>query len=249
MWSLDILWIVIFIILIFSLFADVGKSSCSKGLSSLVGVLFLFAIILWIIEIGYGISILFNASKSDYSYRGSNCRDNQFGVDFTATSRKPTNIQLQSFPVDYNSSHICDKSCEQNCNYNKHTCDKSCGDNCERNNVNDCAQQVVKLTLNGTECKKGTEFSCEPAGFSEIVNIALPSKGDVNSINEPVELYTWTSDKGTVFTYKYIIAHGTSFVTIVPQSGMVAIGKLSVEALRNVSIKSLDVVAYVTNSC
>jgi len=118
------------------------------------------------------------------------------------------------------------------------------------NSFNNKQRQVMKLTVNGTECYNDNTFNCEQYGFSETFNVAFPMTGDVligMDINQPIELLQWTAPRGTIFTLNYIIPHGMSFITAVPRSNVVTTGQICVDPLYNSQLDNFDIVVYNDN--
>jgi hypothetical protein len=106
-------------------------------------------------------------------------------------------------------------------------------------------RQVIRMTINGTECINNNAFSCDPVGFNQTVNIALPKPCDVLlgvDPNQPLELYSWTAPSGTVFTFNYLISHRTSFITILPPVNIIATGEIDFVAQNNIEFTDISVV-------
>lgn len=108
-------------------------------------------------------------------------------------------------------------------------------------------RQTVRLTINGTECVNDSCFNCDPTGFSEVATIALPMDCDQltgMNLNQPIELYSWTAPRGTVYTYSYVVPHGTSYLTVVSPDNIIATGELQIKAQNNIGFTDYSSVVY-----
>jgi hypothetical protein len=107
-------------------------------------------------------------------------------------------------------------------------------------------RQVVRVTINGSECENDNKFDCSGAGISEVYNVALPKKNDelgltVRELDTRIDLIEFTApDKGTIFRIGHTVTQGLFSVDIETAPGIVFEGKVEIDTGRSTTIKSAN---------